>query len=237
MINKDLIVRKEVDATHYYFVDGEFYPSVSAILDEAAPKEYGLLNFFKTNTPEDIEEKSSVAKAKGSLVHDTCEKILNGVKVSIVDFPIPAKKALMTFIDWYNTYQPKNYLTESTVASMKFKYAGTCDMICEIDNKKVLIDFKTNKGGIYPSNKLQVMAYKQAYEETNDEKIDECWILRLGTTHKVGYEFKKIDDVTVDNFMDVYKTYLWLHGGKVPEPPVIDVYPEELELSNISLRK
>jgi hypothetical protein len=99
-----------------------------------------------------------------------------------------------------------------------------------LGGKRVLVDFKTNKSSIYFTNKLQVMAYKQAYEETSGEKIDECYILRLGTTHKIGYEYKLIDEVDIKDFMNVYQTYLRINGGKIEEPPMIDVYPDTLKL-------
>jgi len=225
------IIQKEIDNTHFYWVDDEFMPSVSHILDIAAPKEYGLLNFFKQNTPEEIEEKSNAGKENGSIVHDACEKLLNGIEIPLIDYSLRAKKALLSFYEWYNTYLPKSLITEQMVASKINKYAGTLDLVCTIGDKRILIDFKTNKGAIYFTNKLQVMAYKQAYEESTDEKIDECWILRLGSQHKCGYEYKQIDDVSVKDFVNVYQTYLTINGGKIEEPPIIDVYPETLKLN------
>lgn len=232
------IVRKEINDTHYYFVNDEFVPSVSNILDVAGPKEYGLINFFKTNSPEEIEEKSSTAKQKGTLVHDLIERLLNGLEIPLKDYPDAVKKLVAIFNDWYNLYLPTDYSTETVVACMddNFKYAGTLDLICTLDGKKTLIDFKTNKSAIYFSNKLQVMAYKYAYEQTTGEKIEQCYVLRIGSQHKAGYEFKLIDDVTVDSFKAVYKVYLDMNGGKLPTPPVIDTYPDTLKLETISLR-
>jgi CRISPR/Cas system-associated exonuclease Cas4 (RecB family) len=224
------IVQKMVDDQHFYWVDGEFMPSVTHILDVAAPKEFGLINFFKQNTPEEIDDISTKAKDNGSLVHDSCEKLLNGVEVPIKDFQLKAKKALMSFTSWYDTFKPTKMSTEQMVASKKYKYAGTLDLVCNLGGKRVLVDFKTNKSSIYFTNKLQVMAYKQAYEETSGEKIDECYILRLGTTHKIGYEYKLIDEVDIKDFMNVYQTYLRINGGKIEEPPMIDVYPDTLKL-------
>lgn len=236
-MNLPTIVQKTIDDTHYYFVDGEFMPSVTRILDEAGPKEYGLINFFKSNTQEDISEISNKAKEKGTAVHNAVEALLNGVEIKLSDLPDASKKLVARFYDWYNLTNPTDYITEFTVASIKNKYAGTLDFVGTINGKKVLIDFKTNKSSTYFTNKLQVMAYKSAYEEMTGDKIDECWILRLGSQHKAGYEFKLIDDVTEDDFMQVYKTYLTLNGGKVPEPPVIEEYPETLKLPVISLKK
>lgn len=225
------IVQKVIDDTHFYWVDGEFMPSVSHILDIAAPKEFGLINFFKTNTPEEIDAISGKAKENGTLVHDACDKLLNGLEIPLKDYPLKAKKALLSLVQWYDATLPKNISTEQMVASKINKYAGTLDLVCTIGGKRVLVDFKTNKGGIYFTNKLQIMAYKQAYEETTGDKIDECWILRLGTTHKVGYEYKRIDDVSIQDFMNVYQVYLRMNGGKVEEPPLIDEYPDVLKLN------
>jgi hypothetical protein len=224
------IIQKMVDDTHYYWVEGNFYPSVSHILDMAAPKEYGLINFFKQNTPEEIEDISGKAKENGSLVHDACEKLLNGIEIPLKDYSIKAKKALVSFYEWYNAFKPTSLITEQMVASNIYKYAGTLDLVCTIGDKRILIDFKTNKGSIYFTNKLQVMAYKQAYEETTEEKIDECWILRLGSQHKCGYEYKLIDDVSIKDFQSVFNIYLTMNGGKIEEPPIIDVYPDTLKL-------
>lgn len=232
------IVRKEVNDTHYYFVNDEFVPSVSQVLDIAAPKEYGLINFFKTNTSEDIEEKSTIAKQKGTLVHKLIEELLNGIEIPLSDYPDAVKKLVAIFYDWYNLYLPKDYSTESVVACMEenFKYAGTLDLVCTINGKRCIVDFKTNKGSIYFSNKLQIMAYKHAYEQMTGEKIDECYVLRLGSQHKVGYEFKLIDELNIEDFKNVYRIFLKMMGGKIT-PPLIDTYPDKLRLEVTDLRK
>jgi len=243
------IVLKMVDDSHFYYVDGEFYPSVTRILDLAAPKEYGLLNWFKNNTAEDIEAISNEAKGNGSTVHDGCEKLLNGIEIPLKDYTIKAKKALWSFYQWYLLNKPTKLITEHSVASVKYRYAGTLDLVCSINglvlnavdkgtradrDYRVLIDFKTNKGGIYFTNKLQILAYKQAFEETTGESIDECWALRLGSQHKCGYEFKRVDrEVGIEDFMNVYNVYLRINGGQVEEPPIINVYPDVLKLEDI----
>ena len=62
------IVRKEIDDSHYYFVDGEFYPGVTSILEEAAPVPYALKQWFKITMP-----MTSTTKAKPhSLLAQRC---------------------------------------------------------------------------------------------------------------------------------------------------------------------
>ena len=46
LVKKIKIVRREIDDSHYYWVDGEFNPGVTSILDEAGPVAYRLKQFF-----------------------------------------------------------------------------------------------------------------------------------------------------------------------------------------------
>src|SRR3990167_4298407 len=119
------IVQKVIDDTHYYWVDGEFYPSVTHILDVAAPKEYGLLSFFKNNTPEDIEYIKKTTADRGSLVHALVESLLNGEEVPLKDYPRDVQKSVFSFYEWFNEYKPTKNISEHMVASKKYRYAGT----------------------------------------------------------------------------------------------------------------
>lgn len=225
------IVRKEVDDSHYYFVNGEYYPGVTTILDEAAPMPYGLRRWLLTNTQESADETLAITGALGSKLHDAYEQLVRGKELDLVNhYPtIKEKKHIASFYAWFNEVKPTNLDAEHTVASLKYKYAGTLDLACEIDGKLTIIDFKTG-AGIYWSHGLQVMAYKQAYEEMTGKKVEQLFILRTGTKHKAGYEFKEIKG-DFKSFQNVYQTYLDLHDGKIPEPPLMDVYPEKLSLN------
>lgn len=230
-MNKIDIVRKEIDDTHYYFVNGEFYPGVTSIIEEAAPTAFGLKQFFLNNTPESANEISKTSLALGSKMHDAYEKLLNGVELSLTnDYQTTKEKQhLLSFAQWFEDFKPLKIQTEQTVASIKYKYAGTLDCLCEKDGETWLIDFKTS-AGIYWSYEIQVAAYKQAVLETLGINVNRMAILRTGTKHKSGYEFKEIIR-SFSDFETVYKTYLSLHDGKIPEPPMIDVYPDVIKLN------
>src|SRR5689334_1112871 len=77
------IVRKEIDDSHYYYVDGVFYPGVTTIIDEAAPTPFALRQFFLNNTPDSASDISKTALALGSKMHDAYEKLLNGVELNL----------------------------------------------------------------------------------------------------------------------------------------------------------
>lgn len=239
------VIRFDTDIEHYYWINGKFVPAVSRILNDAAPVGFGLREFWKTNTKEESENILRTAGDFGSKIHDACEKLLKGLELNLLeDYATkPEKKCLTAFADWFQKYAPENFEAEQVVASKKFKYAGTLDFIGKIAGEIWLIDFKTTNA-IHFSHKLQVLAYKQAYEESFKVKIDKLAILRLGTGHK-GNGFKKEGlpeigpaweckivepELSIKSFMNVYKTFIDMNGGKIPEPEEIVSYPDVLQI-------
>lgn len=226
------IIRKEIDDSHYYWIDGKFVPAVTAILDQSGPVEFGLRNFWKQNSALEADQKMNDAAEFGSMIHDAIERLLNGEELNLVtDYEsVKAKKHIMSFHDWFHTFNPdvETIQTEFTVGSKKYEYAGTLDLACMKDGELWIIDFKTT-AGIYPNHERQLAAYKNAYEEMFGVKVAHTAILRTGTTHKVGYEFKEIER-PFQSFLNIYKTYLDDNGGKIPDPPEVDVYPETLRI-------
>jgi len=252
------VIRFDTDISHFYWINGVFAPSVTGILDATMPVPFGLKMFWQTNTKQEADQIFEDAGLLGTKMHDAFEKLLHGLQLNVLkDYPTEReKKILMAFEDWFKAYTPSNFQPEQIVASKKFKYAGTLDFVGKIDGKVWLIDFKTSSG-VRLSHKLQVLAYKQAYEESYGIKIDKVAILRLGTLHKgngkakegklkdtgAGWEIQTADEMnvivdgkkktvklTIKDFMRFYQTYLMLNGGKVPEPAEIAVYPETMQI-------
>ncbi|MEM3077637.1 MAG: hypothetical protein QXW38_08490 [Candidatus Nitrosotenuis sp.] len=239
------LVRLETDVSHYYWLDGEYLPGVTSILSEAAPTPYGLRLFWQERSKEESDKIFETDGDFGSKMHDAFEKLLNAERLSKIDYPtVEEQKTLTAFIDWFRQVKPNDFTSEQVVASKKYKYAGTLDFVGKIGGKLWLIDFKTSNA-IRWAHQLQVLAYKQAYEESYGLKIDFCGIARFGTKHKgngkakefegvpqtgKGWEFKPVTDLNIDAFMNVYRTYLNLHGGQIPEPEEIEVYPDEYSL-------
>lgn len=224
------IVRKEVDSTHYYWVNGIFMPSVTKIIDEGAPMAYGLKQFLLMNTPESAEEIKNIAGDFGTEMHHAYEQLLQGRELNLFnDFKsLKAKKHLASFAQWFADFKPTQIETEQTVASIVYRYAGTLDLLCVKDGEVWLVDFKTSRA-IYWNYECQVAAYKQAVEETLGVKVDHTAILRTGSQHKCGYEFKEVTR-PIESFMNIYKVYLDIHDGVIPEPPSMSVYPNTIKL-------
>jgi len=162
-------------------------------------------------------------------------------------------RKLSTFVRWWFEFKPKVLSFEKIVYSESRKYAGTVDFIGAIKVSSLLeqesvkkeevaqykpddwlmfvIDWKTNKSGIYTANKLQAAAYAVAESEMTGKKIDKIGILRIGTKHKCGYEFKVMD------IYEPYKAFLgvmeaWKFENPKFGPKLIDL-PLYFELPQI----
>ena len=233
---KPAIVKKELEDAHFYYVDGEYFPSVTKILGETMPTPYGLRYWIGMVGNERAQAKLEKAGERGTKIHNACEKLLRGEVVHLDrEFPDKKdKKCIVSFIDWAYKNQPridKKYI-EFTVASRK-KYAGTLDIFCYIDDEPWIIDIKTS-GGIYKKHKLQVIAYQYAFKEMTGIKAKMA-LLHLNYKTKKGYSFSddisiKNKNLKIDDFLKIFEVYKLLNGGKVPKPKMTEKYPAQVKL-------
>ncbi len=120
----------------------------------------------------------------GTLTHGWIEgfikNTLKGEKAPLLPKNEVAKRACKLFYNWYKKYKVKFLFSEKKVYSKKYKYAGTADLGCEINGRKLIGDVKTSTG-IYPEMYLQTGAYQLALEEEfPGEKWDGNFIIRCG---------------------------------------------------------
>lgn len=240
---KPVIVRKDVDDNHYYFVNKKYFPSVTKIIHEAMPTPFALRYWIGEVGNEKAEARLKKAGERGTKIHDACEALLRGKTIHLdKDFPDKKdKKCIVSFIDWaYQTQPTFNHKhIEFTVASRK-KYAGTLDLFCYINKEPWIIDFKTS-AGIYNSHMLQLCAYQHAFEEMTGIKAN-MGILHLNYRTKRGWSFIdkiqiKKKPITIDDFLKVFEIYKMINGGIVPEPNLTEIYPSQVKLYDKKERK
>jgi hypothetical protein len=250
---KQVLVNKD----HVYQVGEEYLPSVTTILGSLA-KGAGFTQYLLNTTAEESKETLNSASLSGSKIHNAISKLLAGDRVLLEELiyvddegtehrglTIEESNKLATFVRWWYEYRPKVLSFEKIVYSQSKKYAGTLDFIGKIKEGKLdkksktpdnelmfVIDWKSNKSGIYDSNELQVAAYAQAETEMTGKKIDRIAILRLGTRHKIGYEFRVLESI-----YEPYKAFLgvmeaWKYQNPNFGPRIIDV-PIYFELPKI----
>ena len=157
-----------------YEIDGVWYPRVTAIVGiKAKPalyKFYADQESFKA-----AESVKNISAEEGSLLHDTIEGILKGEKAVIPD---PIKPAVEAFLNFLGKNKVVPIKIEERLVSKKHKYAGTMDMLAELNGRLGVVDIKTSYA-IYRDYNIQTSAYVEALKEDSNLPDLTRWILRV----------------------------------------------------------
>jgi hypothetical protein len=204
MIHKlyDGAVELSFDAgKHQYRIGGELCPSVTGILDIIAKPallpwglkmagEYLDAN-LKPGVPIDEIQKAQLIKDMkqahrkksgdaadiGTLVHSFCEQSLTGQKPHLPVNPA-ARLSCESFLDWVSQHHGKVLHAERKIFSRAHYYAGTVDLVAEIDGALTVADIKTSNA-IYPEYFLQLAGYDIALAEELGRSAERRKIVRF----------------------------------------------------------
>jgi hypothetical protein len=92
--------------------------------------------------------------------------------------------------------------TEGVRWSPTYGYIGTGDLVGKIDGKLSIADWKTSKR-LYPTVRLQLSAYKQAWEEEHPDQIIEQRV-GINTTKEGVLEYEVYGNDTHDEDLNVF---------------------------------
>ncbi len=84
------ITKVEVDTNHYYFVVGDYYVSLTHMLDIGGPFPEGLKQWLRLTDAEESAERLEMTKDRGSKLHRALDDLTKGLELYAEDFP-PAK--------------------------------------------------------------------------------------------------------------------------------------------------
>lgn len=255
----DGIVQITLDDRRWYELDGKHYPSATWILNyyfTAMPLKKWLGDHDSYDA---AQEEMRFAGDRGSRVHWGVEQLLLGLPLRFDDIPydystsftLEEWRFIMSAYNWIEKFKPLVLEVEETI--LGDGYAGTLDLVCMIDNglidgvyrkneetgklktfyeksgeySKWCIDWKSSSG-IWTSHQLQQSAYWAAA----DGEIERCGIVRLGSNHKAGFEFKEVEDLE-----QKYKVFravreIWAFENPNPHPRFVNV-PEELQITDL----
>jgi len=158
-----------------YVIGDMWYPRVTSIVNiKSKPALYRYYaNMPGWRAADEAKERSA---EEGSRVHDAAEAVLRGYEPIIDEFTRPAVEALMEFLR--NTHV-KPLLVEERLVSRLHHYAGTVDLVAEVNGVIGVVDIKTSKA-VYRDYGLQTAAYAAALRE--DPALPHpatSWVLRL----------------------------------------------------------
>jgi hypothetical protein len=181
----------------------EFVPSVTWICDHY-PKGVAFYKWLASKGWDESQAIKTAAGDKGSKVHYAIRDLIEGKAVMIdakyknnstgeeEELSFEEYDCIMAFVLWHKEAKPKFIAWEFSVWGDG--YAGTVDLLCEIDGHLYLVDFKTSQS-IWPSMEIQVSAYKHALEDQAAAVGAKLAILQVGyRLNKKRYKFTEVED-------------------------------------------
>lgn len=104
----------------------------------------------------------------GTAVHDIAERMgLEGPgAIDVASYDPDLQGYVRSLVRWWEAWKPEVQMTEATVWSREWGYAGTLDLIAKIEipghgEVTALIDYKSSKG-VYGETALQLIGYANA---------------------------------------------------------------------------
>lgn len=206
----------------------DYDPSVTWIAG-CYPKGIKFYKWLADHGWDEAEAIKSAAGDKGSKVHYAITDLILGKELNFQsEFLNPSTgkletltneewECLMAFREWFIANKPKVIANEVLVRNKDQKYAGTIDLICELNGKLTLIDFKTGQY-LWPEHELQLSGYKHGapIELEIDLASAELATLQIGyRRNKSGYKLTEIED-KFDLFLAAQKIWANEHGGEKP---------------------
>ena len=164
------------------------------------------------------DQERDAAASRGTDVHALCAAIVEGNVVHETDEQRPY---LDGFRRWLLATMPKVVASEQMVANLSEGYAGTFDLVIELEGKRWLVDIKTAKEGKgpYPETGLQLAAYAKAEfigkpSDPTKYPMPKCSRFAVLSLRPEGYEFVPyaVDGDTYKAFLAALRVSQWLSG-------------------------
>lgn len=134
---------------HVYTLDGEVLPSVTQVMEPLSRHEYARVDAWTLDR----------AASRGTAVHGAIETY---IKYGIYDVDPDHRGYMDGFIGWWHTQCPEPVGSEVRVYHELYRYAGTVDLLCMLDGKLMMVDFKTTSKLSEKNVRVQLEAYAQA---------------------------------------------------------------------------
>ena len=125
-----------------------------------------ILSYAKDEYTRTSEDAKDIGKIVHNLIETDVKAQIDGREIDFkADYDEKVLKGFFAFKDWEKDVGVKWLESEQTVCQLDgLPYAGTLDLIGEIDGKIIVIDVKTSSG-FYDDMILQVASYRNAREQ------------------------------------------------------------------------
>lgn len=222
---------EKIGEERFYPIGDRWVPSVTTIISAVYPKSPFLIDWKMQNGKEESKRIMEEAAEEGTLVHETIEKLLRGEQIRVDQLTPKSRRCIASFIAWFRKVNPKiihNELRVDYDVRGDYSYAGTIDLVVEIDGELWIVDVKTS-ANVWPEHHIQVTAYWQAWESELREPVSKGAILHLGNKTKQGYSWNEVDfSKNIDKWNACVNMFYALNPD--PKPKFIE-YPEYFTLA------
>lgn len=191
------------ESKHIYTFNGIVLPSATTLMKPLSETVYGSID----------KEVLDKAARKGTAVHSAIETYNN---FGIIDIDTANKPYFDGYLKFAEEHSVSAYGSEIRLYHKELLYAGTADMIADVDGKLTLIDFKTSHSVSDMLCGVQLEAYDRALKSHGlDFKIQQKVIVHLKKDGSYELHFFKINDaecwkvftalITIDNYKKKFK--------------------------------
>lgn len=143
---------------------------------------------------------------RGTAIHQAAESVLGGTTLSDENNETygPQRDAVQSFLADYNVTP---LLWEQTIVNTQVGYAGAFDLLCEIDGRITIVDWKSSKR-VHGSMALQLSAYARApFVMVNGEAQQMPYVETAGVVHLLpdgGYGWHPVT-VPLDDLFTIFQ--------------------------------
>jgi hypothetical protein len=211
---------------HLYLLDGKPLTGVTTILrvlakpaliqwsaDEAC--KYVQTNLTNIEQLDTVLKEARLAHRKkkekagdiGTEAHKLIENWIKGERPLVLDKKTQVGKMVHNFVDWAIENKVEFIESEKRLYSQKHWYAGTVDLVFEMDGKRYIGDIKTSSG-IYQEAFYQMGGYEIALDEMGFGKVDGYLVINLkkdGTMDLKVSDNREINKQAFLHCLELYK--------------------------------
>jgi len=239
------VLRVTTTDERWYIIEGKDHPS-STWIAGCYPKGIGFYKWLAEHGWDEAEAIKVAAGDKGSKVHQAISLLIGGAKLSynsLVMNPSTAMEEelsveeweyILSFCKWWEETKPRPISFDGVVYNPTVDYAGTLDLLCEINGETWIIDFKTSQY-LWPEHELQISSYLHALD-----KPARLGILQIGyRKNKAGFKFTEVED-KFSLFLAAREIWQNEHGNEKPKQkdyPLELILSQEKEKENGTARK
>lgn len=151
-------------------------------------------------------KKRDKAADAGTYVHNWIEDFVNGENPAM---PINAdlKRVINDFLEWWEKSDIEVISSEQVFCSPTRMLAGTADLVCKVDGKLTIMDWKTGSG-IYPEMFMQMAAYALMWEEEHpDQPIERLHVVNASLKNMFQDQYREDIQLFKDAYLEALALY------------------------------